>query len=332
MTQLDALCAGIIVADHVCEPVDHVPAPGELVVTDRMDLLLGGCAANVAVGLTKLGRRAAVAGTVGRDQFGRFARESLQAAGVDVRHVSESDCDTSGTLIINTRGEDRRFIHSLGANRDFSGAELTADLVRSARVLYLGGYCLCDELTADNVAAAFRSAREAGVTTVLDVVLPRPGDYWPRLRPVLPWTDVFLPNNDEARLITGESEPVAQAEQFRAAGARTVVITCGSAGAVALSGPQEGSNSSLGQLGSAASRLRAGCYPVEFRDGTGSGDAFAAGFIHGLLSGGHLRQCVEYGSALGASCVRAAGATTGVFTADELSAFLAAHTLTVNET
>ena len=316
MTQLDALCAGIIVADHVCEPVDHVPLPGELVVTERMDLLLGGCAANVAVGLTKLGRRTAVAGNVGSDQFGRFARESLASAGVDVQHVGESARDTSGTLIINTRGEDRRFIHSLGANRDFTGAELTAELVREARVLYLGGYCLCDELAADNVAAAFRAAREAGVATVLDVVLPRPGDYWPRLRPVLPWTDVFLPNSDEARLITGESDAVVQAEHFRAAGARTVVITCGGAGSVALSGE---------------ARLRAGCYPVEFRDGTGSGDAFAAGFVHGLLSGGDLRQCLIYGSALGASCVRAAGATTGVFTAGELASFLEAHTLAVSE-
>lgn len=310
----DCLCAGIVVADHVCEPVDHVPAPGELVVTGRMDLVLGGCAANVAVGLARLGRRTAVAGSVGRDLFGRFVRESLQAARVDCRHVGESDRDTSGTLIINTRGEDRRFIHSLGANRDFTGAELTPERIRSSRVLYLGGYCLYDELTAANVAAAFRTARDAGATTVLDVVLPRPGDYWPRLEPVLPWTDVFLPNDDEARLITGRSDPVAQAEMFREAGARTAVITSGGRGAVVV-GEHE--------------RLRAGCFSVEFRDGTGSGDAFAAGYIHGLLSGGDVRRSVEYGSALGASCVRAAGATTGVFTGDELETFLEANSLSV---
>ena len=43
------LCAGIIVADHVCHPVSHVPAAGELVMTDKMLLTIGGCAANAAV-------------------------------------------------------------------------------------------------------------------------------------------------------------------------------------------------------------------------------------------------------------------------------------------
>ena len=49
------LCAGIIVADHVCHPVSHVPAAGELVMTDKMLLTIGGCAANAAVDLVKMG-------------------------------------------------------------------------------------------------------------------------------------------------------------------------------------------------------------------------------------------------------------------------------------
>ena len=311
----DCICAGIVVADHVCEPIDHVPAAGELVLTPRMDLTVGGCAANVAVDLARLGCRVALAAAVGRDMFGRFVRETVAAAGVDCTHLTESTTrDTSGTLIINARGQDRRFIHSAGANADFTGTEMTPDLIRSGRVLYLGGYLLCEEHSAERVAAAFRQARELGIPTVLDVVVPRPEECRSRLEPVLPWTDVFLPNDDEARLITGLDDPLAQAEEFRRMGARTVVVTRGGKGAV-LVGERE--------------RLRAAAYPVEFVDGTGSGDAFDAGYIYGMLHGRDTRDCLRYGSALGASCVRAIGATTGVFTTDELREYVAAHPLAI---
>lgn len=315
--QFDCICAGIVVADHLCEPVDHVPAPGELVLTRRMQLAIGGCASNVAVDLVRLGRTATVVGRVGRDAFGRFVRGSLEQTGVDCGQLAESTtAETSGTLVINTKGEDRRFIHCPGANAEFSGREVADDLIRKARVLYLGGYLLSETLSAPNVASIFEMARKAGVTTVLDVVIPGPGDYWPRLRSVLPVTDVFLPNNDEAGVITGSGDPEQQANQFRAAGAGTVVITCGGEGAF---------------LVSSDSKLRARSYAIEFLDGTGSGDAFDAGFIYGLLKGCEPAGCLRYGSALGASCVRSAGATSGVFTEQQLEEFIASHELTIEE-
>ena len=69
---------GIVVADHVCEPISHVPCAGELVLTPRTHLSIGGCAANVAVDLVRLGRKAAIVGRVGDDPFGRFLIDSLK--------------------------------------------------------------------------------------------------------------------------------------------------------------------------------------------------------------------------------------------------------------
>ncbi len=61
----DVLCAGIIVADHVSSPIPHLPAAGELVLADQLLLTIGGCAANVAVDLVKLGVSASVVGRSG---------------------------------------------------------------------------------------------------------------------------------------------------------------------------------------------------------------------------------------------------------------------------
>jgi sugar/nucleoside kinase (ribokinase family) len=239
----------------------------------------------------------------------------LTEANVDPNGLSVSPGrDTSQTLIVNVSGQDRRFIHTFGANADFTAADIPADF-GGARALYVGGFFVMDRLDAQELARVFAAARQAGVKTVLDVVTPGPGrDYLAALRPLLPQTDLFLPNTDEARLITGQSDPLKQASLFHELGAGTVVITCGGDGAI---------------LVNAHERLRADVYPITFLDASGGGDAFDAGYIVGLLRGLPTEDCLRLASALGASCVRAIGTTPGVFTRDECDAFMRAHPLTV---
>jgi len=310
---LECLSVGLLVADHLCAPIDHFPAAGELILTERLVLTTGGCASNAAMDLARLSVKVGVVGCVGRDAFGRFVVESLQAGGVATEDVRELDeIGTSGTLIVNVRGEDRRFIHTMGANARLSADDIPRDKLRAAKVLYVGGYLLMPALEQKQLAELFREARAAGVRTVLDVVLPGPGDHMAQLEALLPETDVFLPNDDEAAAITGLAEPEAQAERFHAAGAGTVVITRGGEGAVLVTD---------------GLKLRAPTFPTKFVGGTGSGDAFDAGYIAGLIDGGDAEHCLRWASALGASCVRSVGATESVFTRDEAEQFLKEHPL-----
>ncbi len=311
----EVLCAGIIVADHVCSPVSHLPAAGELVMAERMLLTIGGCAANVAVDLVKMGVRSAVVGRVGSDVFGRVVSEMLSDTGVDVSALKVTpEAETSQTLIVNVAGQDRRFIHTFGANGEFRAADIPTDRLRGCRVLYLGGYLLMQNVVQEELVPVFEAARQAGARTVLDVVTPGPADYLTRLEKILPHVDVFLPNNLEAELITREKDPVRQAELFHRMGARTVVVTLGSDGAVLV---QDGL------------RLRSGVFSVPYVDGSGGGDAFDAGYIYGLLHGLDATECLRVASALGASCVRAIGTTPGVFTRPECEEFLREHSLRI---
>ncbi|MBD3674872.1 MAG: carbohydrate kinase family protein [Planctomycetaceae bacterium] len=307
---IDCLCAGIVVADHVCEPIERLPNSGELVLTEGTTITIGGCAANVSVDLTKLGRKVQFCGAVGADALGDFSLKFLREAGVGIDWLTVSETHpTSASLIIPVRGDDRRFIHSTGANDLFSPSSIDRGLFQDLRVLYLGGYCISDIWSVEEVVQLFKDAQAAGVTTVLDVVIPKAAEFWKRIAPVLRFTDAFLPNNDEGKAITGLSNPLEQAKRFRSAGAKEVVITCGDEGLVALGDET----------------LRADRYDVEFFDGTGSGDAFSAGFILGLLEDKSFSERLAMGSALGASCVQALGATTGVFNREELEQFLATH-------
>jgi len=310
------LCAGIIVADHVCHPVSYLPAAGELVTADKMLLTIGGCAANAAVDLVKMNVTATVVGRVGSDVFGGIVIDMLREHGVDTSGIqTTSGADTSQTLIVNVVGQDRRFIHTFGANAVFSASDIHLEKLKQSKVLYLGGYLVMRRIVQDELAAVFETARQSGVKTVLDVVVAGPGEYLTRLDRLLPHVDVFSPNNHEAGLMTGESDPVKQAEVFRRLGAKTVVITMGGEGAVLVNDK---------------SRLRAGAFSVPFVDGSGGGDAFDAGFIYGMLNEMNPEDCLRIASALGASCVRAIGTTPGVFTRSECEDFLRKNTLRID--
>lgn len=295
--------------------MDRLPHPGELIAVDRLILNIGGGAANTAVDLSRLGVRASICARVGDDILGRFATETMTANGVDVRALKvDPRHATSQTLVVNVRGEDRRFIHSLGANRDFTPADLDEVLDPPPQVLHIGYFLILPNLDADGLADRFIRARAAGAKVLLDVATPGPGNYLEPLRAVLPHTDVFVPNTDEAALILGENDPVRQALIFHGMGARRVVVTRGERGVISVSEDQ---------------RLELSAYPVDFIDGSGGGDAFNAGYILGMLEGRSEIDCLKLASAVGASCVRAVGTTAGVFTRAEAEEFIASHDLAV---
>lgn len=312
----DCLCAGIIVADYICRPIAAWPPPGQLVLTDNLEFAIGGCAANVAVDMRKLNLQVALSGGVGNDGFGTLIADMLGQTGVDCSRLTRSaTLPTSGTMIVNVQGEDRRFIHCVGANAEYEASAITDEMLQQTKVLYIGGYCLMQSLTPQRIAPLFERARKFGVITALDVVLPEHGDFWSQIQPVLPVTDFFFPNHDEAARITGQRDPLDQAAQFVASGCKTAVITCGSEGTI---------------LQNAAGRWQIGIHTVKAVDPTGTGDAFVAGFLYGQIHGHDALKSLEYGAALGASCVRSLGATTGVFSTEELEEFVKSHRLAVN--
>ncbi len=314
---IECLSAGILFADCGCDPIERLPQPGELVKTDRIGLTLGGCASNAGLDLAKLGVRVGVSGCVGADGFGEFVVEELEHGGVDTKgiHALQSR-GTACSLILNVEGTDRSFISSPGACLDFSVAHIPSDWIDEAKVIYIGGYLMMPALETRELAELFRKARAAGTKTVLDVVLMGSDDYWKGLDLVLPQTDVFLPNDDESVVLTGLDDPLEQAKRYRDAGAKSVVITRGDQGSIYLDDDL---------------CLRAGVYPTQFVGGNGSGDAFDAGYIAGMLVGEDPAGCLRWGSALGASCVRSVGATQSVFDRAEAEAFMAEHELAIEE-
>ena len=314
---MDVICLGILVADIFANPITALPTPGQLAMTDRFLLGAGGCASNTAACLGRLGRSVKVLGKVGTDLFGGFVLDDLRRLGVDCSNIAFSKTHpTSGTVIINVTGEDRRYLHCVGANADFSFADIDCSVLDGSRVLYVGGYMVMPRFGAADLTQLFQAAKARSVKTVLDVVTP-PGLALSRaqLEAMLAYTDVFLPNNDEGEAMTGLKDPIAQAGFLSSLNpACDVVITLGARGAVARRGKE---------------MIQAGTYSVTSVDESGAGDAFAAGYITGLLEGWSLEKTVRFASAVGASCTSALGCTAGVFTFDQALAFVEGQPLKI---
>lgn len=314
---VDVVCLGILIADVFASPMDSLPAAGELGLIDRYVLGAGGCASNTAAALRRLGRSASVLGKVGEDFFGELVLHDLNRLGVNTSWVKRSrGAPTSCTFILNIRGEDRRYIHCFGANAEFSSADIDREALQGARALYVGGYFALPAFLPAHLGELFREAKERGLMTALDVVIPSgSAASLQDLRPALPYTDVFLPNQDEARALTGRSDPFEQAEILtRDNPEGTIVITQGKAGALARRGQQI---------------LRAGIYKVDSIDESGGGDAFSAGFLVGMLENWSLEDSLRFASAVGASCTRALGCHEGVFHYDEALAFVSQKRLPI---
>jgi sugar/nucleoside kinase (ribokinase family) len=304
-------CAGILVEDTFCGPLPQNPPAGQLVAVDRLPVRPGGCAANVAIDLAKQGVAVDIIGCVGRDGAGAFLKNSLAAQRVGCSQLIEVDAEpTSKTVILLVKGEDRRYIHSFGANRLFTVRHIQRDWVARLKVFYLGGLFVLPGVDLRELAELLQFCRANGVITVLDVVLPAGCAKPEKLIAILPHVDYFLPNHDEARLLTGCDGPTDQMRGLLAAGANTVIITQGEAGVLASRGKE---------------LWRAPACQINAIDPSGAGDAFAAGVITGILRAWDLTEILRYASALGASATRAIGTTDGVFTTREAQEFVRAN-------
>lgn len=284
------------------------PPEGQLVALDSMPTMAGGCAANVAIDLAKQGIPVEIVGCVGRDGAGLFLKKSLEEQGVGCSHLIFAEgAATSKTVILLVEGQDRRYVHYFGANASFAVHQIPRDWVAGLKVFYLGGLCAMPGLKLDELLDLLKFCRSKGVVSVVDVVIPQQFSAAGELCALLPHIDYFLPNDDEASLLTGAKDPAVQMKSLHACGANTVIITQGPAGVMAARGKE---------------CWRAGAFSTGVIDPSGAGDAFAAGIITGILRGWSVPKMLRYGSSLGASATRAIGTTAGVFTKSEAEAFV----------
>lgn len=303
----DVTCVGVLVADVIVHPVDAWPEQGRLGLVDGIALRSGGLAHTTSVTLAKLGVPTATVGRVGADPFGSFLIEVLLEHGVE-SHVRRDDTTTTSTtvVLVASSGE-RSFLHLVGANARLGSDDVSEALLRSSKVLHLGGYFILPGLDGAPAATLLARARDAECTTSLDVAWDAKGRWMTLLAPCLPHLDVLFGNVDELGECAGEREPARIAASLRGRGAKVVAVKMGEHGAYVDAGGWRG---------------QVPAFAVSAVDTTGAGDAFCGGFLAGLLAGWDLHQVTRFANAVGAMCVTAVGGATGIGSMAETLSFM----------
>jgi sugar/nucleoside kinase (ribokinase family) len=293
---VDVVCLGILVADVVARPVDEPPPAGSLAFVEEIGLHAGGCALNAASAVAALGVETAVVGKVGADTLGDLLLRILDERQIARAGVLRDDSvSTSATVVLVDSAGERTFLHVPGANDALRLAELEPSLLYAGRALHLAGALVMESLDGEPLAGIAAEARRRGVFTSLDTVWD-PSGRWQRLEPCLPHLDLAVPSLAEGQAVSGEREPSHVAAWFRRRGVREVALTMGTLGCYAAGEDFEG---------------HVDAPAVVAVDGTGAGDAFAAGVLYGKLAGWAFERSVRLGCAVGALATMTVGATMG---------------------
>ena len=255
-------------------------------------LSLGGSADNTIRAMAHLGSSVGFIGKVGRDTTGDFFEQALENLGIKPVIFRGENRSGKCVSLISPDGE-RTMLTHLGAALEMKAEEISADIFEGYDCLYVEGYLVQDHTLIESVA---RTAKRAGLKVAIDLasfnVVEENLDFLRQL--VGNFVDIVFANEDEARVFSGEEEPI-NALQYISELCELTVVKIGMKGALIKQGEQ------VVHVGimKAAQRV----------DTTGAGDFYAAGFMYGLTEGLDLRQCGTIGAVTAGKVIEVVGTT-----------------------
>lgn len=309
------LAGGNFIVDQL-KLIDHYPEQDRLAFVSSQSRTNGGGPYNVLKDLAAMGARFPLAaiGMVGDDENGRWIQEDLRACGIDIGqlHVT-TEAATSYTDVFSVESTGRRtFFHQTGANAllepaDFDFSTSTAKLFHYAYLMLLDRLDRFDATGGTAAAAVLARARAAGLITSVDMVSASRPDFRDLVLAALPQADHLFGNEIEAGLLLGQSLDgslpglAEAASRLLDLGVNEAVVLHSPAGAVAVeNGGKSHVRPSLN-------------LPADFAKGaTGAGDAFAAGYLHGLHEGWPMERRLQLATCSAAACLRHPSPSAGI--------------------
>jgi sugar/nucleoside kinase (ribokinase family) len=295
------LCTGIIVLDEVFR-VDEFPKPDGKVQAKGFFVVNGGCAANAAVAIARLGGQAALAGPMGgpsgEDENGDRVLKAFAREKIDCSFCQRVDglATALSAIFMNARG-DRTIV-------TYRDERIAATAPADANAIVAGA----DAVLADNRYPAFvtpicEAARRRKLPVVLDGDRPTREDD-----PLFRIATHVIFSWECLRETTGVSDLGEGLKRIARQTAAFLAVSNGPDDIVYLDG---------GAL------RRLPVFKIAAVDTLGAGDAFHGGFALALAEGQSEIDAMRFGSAVaGIKCTRLGG-SAGAPTRVEVEAFLA---------
>ena len=301
----DILTVFDICADLVMDLGDTVPEFGQKEkYVESFALEMGGSNCIFACQCAKLGLKTTGAGIAGDDAFGHLVKDTLKKCGVDISNIKKGGNIKTGLGLHLMRGDDRSILTYSGSIGAVMPEHITDQLLQSAKHLHIGSYYLLDGIR-DNLPDILKRAKSFGLTTSLDTNWD-PSEEWRFPDKLFSFTDIILPNYNEALLLTGCSD-IDDAVGMLADKVPVVAVKLGEDGGLAESGGR---------------RINLPAMNVSVSDTIGAGDNFDAGFIYAYMNGLAIEDCLRTGIYCGSMSIKKAGGIAGQIWLGELLNYL----------
>ncbi len=265
------------------------------VPADRMKMSYGGDALNEATDLAVLGAETELISVVGNDEIGDKVLTHLKECGINTDKVTVSDDMTTGMNIVLTDKEgERYFITNPDSSlRKLATRHILPYLGDAGDIVSFASMFVSPMLGTDEMLQVFREIKKKpGRILVSDMTTAKKGEKVSDIVPLLELADYIIPNEKEAAILTGETDPVKSMNKLSEYGAGCVIIKCGKDGCIYKKGDIAG---------------RVAAFDTRAVDTTGAGDGFTAGFIYGLVNNMDLHDCCKMGCATASFIVENTG-------------------------
>jgi sugar/nucleoside kinase (ribokinase family) len=289
----DVLVVGELNIDLILNNIDKFPEIGKEVLAKEMKQTLGSSSAIFANNMSVMGVKAAFVGKVGIDSYAAYVSSALKQAGVDISNITRSTSLLTGLTVAFNFGNDRAMITYPGAMNELKVQDISDEVLKSASHMHLSSVFLQEGIKPD-IVELFKRAKSFRLTTSLDPQWD-PKEKWDlNLNALLPFVDVFLPNETEVKKLTA-SASIEQAIEKIKSFCNVVVVKNGTKGAIMWDKTK---------LVTKAAYLN-----ERVVDAIGAGDCFNTGFISKFIKRRSLEECLDFGVLLGALNTTAAGGT-----------------------
>lgn len=288
--------------------VERILEDGETVILEAKSSP-GGSAANTIYGLAKLGIKTGFSGAVGDDNDGKVLLQDFQKVRVDTSRIRvKSKAKTGSVLCLSDRRGKRSLYVLPGANNLLTIDDLDLTYINQAKLFHLSSFA--DERQFQVILKLIdRLDSSVKLSFAPGALYAAKG--LKALAPLMKRTHLLFLNQSEIRQLTGE-DVIAGVESCLKQGCQKVVVTLGR-------GNKIKKTTAVGYIRDAKHEYIIESKPAEKRETTGAGDAFAAGFLYGLLKGKGLEECGRLGNIVAQFCISKIGAREGLPTQKELT-------------
>jgi ribokinase len=276
---------------------DILPAAGETRFGESFTTGFGGKGANQAVMAARTGTKVAMITGIGKDGFGDESLQNFRDCQMDTSSVLRLNTHTGVAHIwVDGQGQNRISIVP-GANFALTPQDAIDEVNKLKNVSVLIAQC---EIPQEVTLAAFRTAQELGITTILN-----PAPYQPLTDDLLELTDWLIPNEIEFAELDGA---------HRAPDSDDIIASLRSKGRTIVTLGSEGA--ALVTLDGKVKRFSA--KQVSAVDTTGAGDCFIGAFAAALASGATEASAVQFGIDCATKSVMRKGAQSSYPKLDEI--------------